>query len=128
MKKCASAQERLPSGGRDDISGRPSEKKRTADALDLIQRFKELMVAMMTLLAFIVVLGMLDDDSVVVAQSIYRHLEMGKSPTRAAIEGVREVAFIEGMEKISVNKASGGPPVGKPLFAILKSPLPLGEG
>lgn len=50
-------------------------------------------INMMTLLAFIVVLGMLDDDSVVVAENIYRHLEMGKSPTRAAIDGAREVAL-----------------------------------
>jgi hydrophobic/amphiphilic exporter-1 (mainly G- bacteria), HAE1 family len=50
-------------------------------------------INMMTLLAFIVVLGMLDDDSVVVAENIYRHLEMGKSPTRAAIDGAKEVAL-----------------------------------
>jgi multidrug efflux pump subunit AcrB len=50
-------------------------------------------INMMTLLAFIVVLGMLDDDSVVVAENIYRHLEMGKPPTRAAIDGAREVAL-----------------------------------
>lgn len=50
-------------------------------------------INMMTLLAFIVVLGMLDDDSVVVAENIYRHLEMGKSPVRAAIDGVREVSL-----------------------------------
>jgi multidrug efflux pump subunit AcrB len=50
-------------------------------------------INMMTLLAFIVVLGMLDDDSVVVAENIYRHLEMGQAPVRAAIDGAREVAF-----------------------------------
>lgn len=50
-------------------------------------------INMMTLLAFIVVLGMLDDDSVVVAENIYRHLEMGKAPIRAAIDGAREVAL-----------------------------------
>lgn len=50
-------------------------------------------INMMTLLAFIVVLGMLDDDSVVVAENIYRHLEMGKPPTRAAIDGAREVSL-----------------------------------
>ena len=48
---------------------------------------------MMTVLAFIVVLGMLDDDSVVVAENIYRHLEMGKSPVRAALDGTREVGM-----------------------------------
>jgi multidrug efflux pump subunit AcrB len=50
-------------------------------------------INLMTLLAFIVVLGMLDDDSVVVAENIYRHLELGKSPARAAVDGAREVAL-----------------------------------
>jgi multidrug efflux pump subunit AcrB len=50
-------------------------------------------INMMSLLAFIVVLGMLDDDSVVVAENIYRHLEMGKSPARAAVDGAREVSL-----------------------------------
>ncbi|MGQ0644650.1 MAG: efflux RND transporter permease subunit [Elusimicrobiota bacterium] len=49
-------------------------------------------INLMSLLAFIIVLGMLDDDSVVVAENIYRHLEMGKPPARAALEGAREVA------------------------------------
>ena len=48
---------------------------------------------LMSLLAFIIVLGMLDDDSVVVAENIYRHLEMGKPHLQAAIEGAREVAW-----------------------------------
>lgn len=46
---------------------------------------------LMTLLAFIIVLGMLDDDSVVVAENIYRHLEMGKPHFQAAVDGTREV-------------------------------------
>jgi multidrug efflux pump subunit AcrB len=53
----------------------------------------DMSINMMSLLAFIVVLGMLDDDSVVVAENIYRHLEMGKSPIRAAIDGAREVSL-----------------------------------
>ncbi|MBI4348469.1 MAG: efflux RND transporter permease subunit, partial [Elusimicrobia bacterium] len=48
---------------------------------------------LMTLLAFIIVLGMLDDDSVVVAENIYRHLEMGKPHFQAAVEGSKEVAL-----------------------------------
>ena len=48
---------------------------------------------LMTLLAFIIVLGMLDDDSVVVAENIYRHLEMGKPAFRAAVDGAREVVW-----------------------------------
>lgn len=48
---------------------------------------------LMTLLAFIIVLGMLDDDSVVVAENIYRHLEMGKEPYTAAVDGTKEVMW-----------------------------------
>jgi multidrug efflux pump subunit AcrB len=54
--------------------------------------FFGLTLNLMSLLAFIIVLGMLDDDSVVVAENIYRHLEMGKPPFTAAVEGAREVA------------------------------------
>lgn len=48
-------------------------------------------INLLSLLGFIIVLGMLDDDSVVVAENIYRHLEMGKPPLKAAIDGTREV-------------------------------------
>lgn len=50
-----------------------------------------LTINLLSLLAFIIVLGMLDDDSVAVAENIYRHLEMGKPPVKAALEGAREV-------------------------------------
>lgn len=48
---------------------------------------------LMSLLAFIIVLGMLDDDSVVVAENIYKHLEAGKKPFEAAVDGTREVMW-----------------------------------
>lgn len=48
-------------------------------------------VNLLSLIAFIIVLGMLDDDSVVVAENIYRHLEMGKKPFEAAVDGAKEV-------------------------------------
>lgn len=41
-------------------------------------------------LAFAV--GMVVDNAIVVIENIYRHLEMGKGPRRAASEGTREVA------------------------------------
>ncbi len=37
-------------------------------------------------------IGMVVDNSIVVLENIYRHLEMGKSPFAAAVEGAREVA------------------------------------
>lgn len=50
-------------------------------------------INLLTLMALIIVMGMLDDDSVVVAENIYRHLEMGKPPFQAAVDGAREVAM-----------------------------------
>ena len=52
-----------------------------------------LTINLLSLIAFIIVLGMLDDDSVVVAENIYRHLEMGKPPEQAAVDGAKEVAM-----------------------------------
>ena len=48
---------------------------------------------LMTLLAFSLVIGILVDDSIVVLENIYRHLEMGKEQRRAAIEGRHEIGF-----------------------------------
>jgi multidrug efflux pump subunit AcrB len=46
---------------------------------------------MLTMLGALIALGMLVDEAIVVAENIYRHLEMGKSPTEAAIEGAAEM-------------------------------------
>lgn len=41
---------------------------------------------------FIVALGLLVDDSIVVTENIARHLRMGKARTQAAIDGTREIS------------------------------------
>ena len=46
---------------------------------------------MLTLLGALIALGMLVDEAIVVAENIYRHLEMGKSPKEAAIDGAAEM-------------------------------------
>ena len=46
---------------------------------------------MLTLLGALIALGMLVDEAIVVAENIYRHMEMGKSPRDAAIEGAVEM-------------------------------------
>ncbi|MCH9740159.1 MAG: efflux RND transporter permease subunit [Epsilonproteobacteria bacterium] len=46
---------------------------------------------MLTLLGALIALGMLVDEAIVVAENIYRHIEMGKSPREAAIEGSLEM-------------------------------------
>lgn len=47
---------------------------------------------MVVLFSLILVLGMLVDNAIVLVENIYRHLEMGKSPKDASIDGAREVA------------------------------------
>ncbi len=46
-----------------------------------------------SLFAFILVLGIVVDDAVVVGENVYRHHEMGKTGAEAAIDGLREVAL-----------------------------------
>jgi len=46
---------------------------------------------MLTLLGALIALGMLVDEAIVVAENIYRHMEMGKSPREAAIDGSMEM-------------------------------------
>ncbi len=47
----------------------------------------------LTLLAISLSIGILIDDAIVVLENIYRHMEEGKSPYKAAIEGAREIGF-----------------------------------
>ena len=46
---------------------------------------------MLTLLGALIALGMLVDEAIVVAENIFRHMEMGKSPREAAIDGSAEM-------------------------------------
>jgi multidrug efflux pump subunit AcrB len=46
---------------------------------------------MLTLLGALIALGMLVDEAIVVAENIYRHIEEGKSPREACIEGASEM-------------------------------------
>lgn len=46
---------------------------------------------MLTLLGALIALGMLVDEAIVVAENIYRHMEMGKTPRDAAIDGATEM-------------------------------------
>ena len=49
-------------------------------------------INMISLFAFIVALGIVVDDAIVVGENIYAHLQRGKKPIEAAIAGVREMA------------------------------------
>lgn len=48
---------------------------------------------LMTLLAMSLVIGILVDDSIVVLENIYRHLQMGKNRRQAALDGRNEIAY-----------------------------------
>ncbi|WP_138485097.1 efflux RND transporter permease subunit [Dyadobacter bucti] len=48
---------------------------------------------LMTLLALSLVVGILVDDSIVVLENIFRHLEMGKNRRQAALDGRNEIGF-----------------------------------
>ncbi|NMN56650.1 HAE1 family hydrophobic/amphiphilic exporter-1 [Xanthobacter sp. SG618] len=47
----------------------------------------------MTLLALTLCVGFVVDDAIVVLENIYRHVEAGESPFRAALRGSREIGF-----------------------------------
>ncbi|MCB9034422.1 MAG: efflux RND transporter permease subunit [Chitinophagales bacterium] len=48
---------------------------------------------LMTLLALSLVVGILVDDSIVILENIFRHMEMGKDKVKASIEGRSEIGF-----------------------------------
>ncbi len=50
-------------------------------------------INMISLFAFIVTLGLVVDDAIVVGEAVYKHRSDGMSPLKAAIAGVREVAL-----------------------------------
>jgi HAE1 family hydrophobic/amphiphilic exporter-1 len=48
---------------------------------------------LLTLMALSLVIGILVDDSIVVLENIYRHLEMGKDKQKAALDGRNEIGY-----------------------------------
>jgi len=47
----------------------------------------------LTLLSFVVAIGLVVDDAIVMLENIFRHIERGLSPVQAAFKGSREIAF-----------------------------------
>ena len=54
--------------------------------------FMEVSINMISLFAFIMALGIVVDDAIVVGENIYTHRGKGKSPFKAAVDGTSEVA------------------------------------
>jgi multidrug efflux pump len=47
----------------------------------------------LTLLALVLAIGLVVDDAIIMLENVYRHMEMGKSRMRAAMDGAREIGF-----------------------------------
>ena len=50
-------------------------------------------INILTLLGFVLAIGLVVDDAIVVLENIYRHMEMGKTRWQAAIDGSKEIGF-----------------------------------
>jgi multidrug efflux pump len=50
-------------------------------------------INLLTLLAMVLAIGLVVDDAIVVVENIHRHIEEGKTPFDAALEGAREIAM-----------------------------------
>ncbi|MEM8906759.1 MAG: efflux RND transporter permease subunit [Bacteroidota bacterium] len=57
----------------------------------ILSSFYDLTINQVSLFGLIVVLGIIVDDGVVVAENIYQHFQNGKPPLRAAVDGTLEV-------------------------------------
>jgi multidrug efflux pump len=50
-------------------------------------------INVLTLLGVVLAIGLVVDDAIVVLENCHRHVEMGKAPRQASIDGAREIAF-----------------------------------
>lgn len=50
-------------------------------------------INILTLLALVLAVGLVVDDAIVMLENVYRHLEMGKTRRKAALDGAKEVGF-----------------------------------
>lgn len=53
--------------------------------------FFDVTINVLSLFGMIIVIGILVDDGIVIAENIYQHYEKGKSPVQAAVDGTMEV-------------------------------------
>ena len=55
--------------------------------------YADMSISSLTVMAFILVLGIIVDDAIVVGERVYAHEQSGKNPIRAAIDGTYEVSI-----------------------------------
>ncbi|MBN2167245.1 MAG: efflux RND transporter permease subunit [Marinilabiliaceae bacterium] len=60
-------------------------------AMFVVANFYGITINMVSLFGMILVVGILVDDGIVIAENIFTHFERGKNPMRAAIDGTMEV-------------------------------------
>lgn len=84
-----------------------------------------------SMIGFLLILGIVVDDGIIFAENSYRHLEMGKSPRQAVIDGMGEVspsilfAVITTIASIGMQLSLGGKigDFGKPLPIVMITTL-----
>lgn len=59
----------------------------------ILMRFFGYSLNMVSMFGMILVLGMLVDDAIIIAENVYRHIERGVSPVAAAVRGTSEVTI-----------------------------------
>ncbi len=50
-------------------------------------------INLLTLLAFVLAIGLVVDDAIVMVENVHRHIEEGNSPMQAALQGAREMTI-----------------------------------
>ena len=50
-------------------------------------------INIVTMLAFVLAIGLVVDDSIIVMENIYRHIQQGMKPLSAALVGMKEIGF-----------------------------------
>jgi len=58
-----------------------------------VMRLMDFNLDNLSLMALTLAVGFVVDDAIVMLENIFRHMEMGKSPYQAAVDGAREVSF-----------------------------------
>ncbi|MGH0036636.1 MAG: efflux RND transporter permease subunit [Myxococcota bacterium] len=75
-------------------------------------------IDVISLFAFILVLGLLVDDAIVVGENVHRHQEQGEDPLQSAIRGAQEVAIPVVFGVLTTVAA---------FFPLIVSPGPMGQ-